>query len=64
MQYFPYYWMMYDHLLCHLVHITYHIPEGIEGKNQLEKEAISGVQEFSKIVKNNIDYGFLGVYHN
>ena len=63
-QYYPYYWMMFDSLLCHLVHVDYSKAEASGDLDCLEKDAGVGAQEFGKILKTSVDYGFLAVYEN
>ena len=64
MNYFPYFWMMFDNLVCNLVEISYENGEGAEDLSELEKAVELGVQDISKIVKTQVDYGFLGLYFN
>ena len=64
MNYFAYFWMMFDNLVCNLVEISYESGEGAQDLSELEKAVELGVQDLSKIVKTQVDYGFLGLYFN
>ena len=64
MNYFAYFWMMFDNLVCNLVEISYENGEGAQDISELEKAVELGVQDLSKIVKTQVDYGFLGLYFN
>jgi hypothetical protein len=62
--YFPYYWLMYDNLLCTLVEISFEAGEHADSYPDLEKSLDIGAKELGKILKSNVDYGFLGLYFN
>ena len=54
---------MYDNLACTLTEVQFEPPEG-EGLQELEKIFESSSQEMRKMLKVNLDYGFLGLYTN
>jgi len=62
--YFPYFWLMYDHLLCNLVELHYDPSDHGDTYPELEKSLMLGTQELGKVLKLNLDYGFLGIYFN
>jgi hypothetical protein len=64
LNYFPYFWLMYDNLLCTLVEFHYEPAEHADIYSELEKGLVVALQELGKIIKLNLDYGFLGIYLN
>lgn len=62
LSYFPYYWLMYDNLLCSLVELR--MDDHNDTYSELERKVEVSAQEISKLLKQNIDYGFIGLYHN
>ncbi len=55
---------MYDNLLCTLVEFHYEPAEHADIYSELEKGLVVALQELGKIIKLNLDYGFLGIYLN
>lgn len=64
MSYFPYFWLMYDNLLCTLVELHYCPNDQEHSFQELEKNLTLATQELPKVLRNVVDYGFLGVYFN
>lgn len=62
--YFPYFWLMYDNLLCTLVQLHFCPPDHESTFQQLQKNMNIVMQELPKLLKLNVDYGFLGIYLN
>ena len=60
--YFPYFWLMFDNLLCSLVELHY-CPEKDASFQELEKNLSSSISALPKLLKP-VDYGFLGIYQN
>jgi hypothetical protein len=60
--YFPYFWLMYDNLICNLIELHY-CPDKEYGFPELEKNLTVAIQTLPKLIKS-IDYGFLGIYQN
>jgi hypothetical protein len=60
--YFPYFWLMYDNLLCSLVELHF-APDKDFSFQELEKHMTLALQTLPRVLKP-IDYGFLGVYLN
>ena len=61
--YFPYFWMMYDHLAISLVELHYQPPyPHQESYPDLEKQLFASLQELPKLLKP-IDYGFMAIYN-
>lgn len=60
--YFPYFWLMFDNLLCTLVELHY-CPEKDASFQELEKNLSTSINAFPKLLKP-VDYGFLGIYQN
>lgn len=60
--YFPYFWLMYDNLLCSLVELHYY-PDKEHSFQELEKSLTLSIQALPKLLKP-IDYGFLAVYQH
>ena len=60
--YFPYFWLMFDNLLCSLVELHY-CPDKDASFQELEKNLSSSISALPKLLKP-VDYGFLGIYQN